>query len=410
MRLSPSFLYVLTLLAGSLSAQGFAHNRIEFSNWWLENREDRFPNFGSGNGSGDGLFKVLPAELLERDGNHLVSGYRIALSIDDGYAGSFPASIKIPGLQLHRTSARSIGGKTYETIDMATTVGPKFDPIPISLPKDDSWIVEVRFDAKARDPKLRRLLSVPALVNGRRAGLALLVLATPGDKQGAANPGVVLQSSYQERHVSPGRESYSGSYDASRAMISMFGQTGQPSASGELYAGLFFANPTLQIYGDCAGGVLKDPKMFETHLGPGAYATDMGSRRNPAFFGFYAQAEQFDPQGKAPTHSIFPFIVSTSSGGPTSILQLGAARMRVNLGELTVAAAFIEAGLFGKIDRYGAKGAVGFDEDQLGGYATPRITVPANVSLKGKVLWLQGLITKGLTPIDTTNVVRFSFN
>ncbi|MDP6930078.1 MAG: hypothetical protein QF412_10290, partial [Planctomycetota bacterium] len=85
-------------------------------------------------------------------------------------------------------------------------------------------------------------------------------------------------------------------------------------------------------------------------------------------------------------------------------------RMRVNLGELTVAAAFIEAGLFGKIDRYGAKGAVGFDEDQLGGYATPRITVPANVSLKGKVLWLQGLITKGLTPIDTTNVVRFSFN
>ena len=105
-----------------LPAQGFAHNRIEFSNWWLTAREDRFPNFTTGNVAGDGLFKVLPAEILERHGAHRLSGYRIGFSIDDAYTGRFPVTIKVPGMQLYRTVVKTLGGKLYETL------GEQFGP------------------------------------------------------------------------------------------------------------------------------------------------------------------------------------------------------------------------------------------------------------------------------------------
>src|SRR5690606_33402172 len=81
------------LLAALAPAQGFPHNELEHTNWWLDAREDLFPNFlaQGGNVAGDALFKVLPVEVLERDGDLLVSGYRVTISVDDAYTGRYPA-------------------------------------------------------------------------------------------------------------------------------------------------------------------------------------------------------------------------------------------------------------------------------------------------------------------------------
>jgi hypothetical protein len=403
--------WLCALAAAPLAAQAFPHNKLEFSNWYLEDRQELFPNYlaAGGNVAGDGLFKVLPAELLERAGDHRISGYAVGLSIDDAYTGVFPVLVELPALQLHRTRIATSGGKSYETIDLTRPVGPRFDPIQIVLPADNAWVVEVAFDPNASDPKLRSLLSVPALVNGQRAGLATLLLARPGEKRAPATPGIVLQASFDERHLAPGRDSYSGSYDAARDVVRMYGQTGAPSATGELYAMLRFANPTLQLFASTAGGVANDPQQFETHLGPGAYATDLATRSGAGFLGLFAQAEQFHVATGPPTHRIWPLLVATSAAGPDTTLALGGADLRVRLGELGFADFLIAQGFGGPLQRYAAKGSVGFDQDQLGAYASPRWPIGPDPALVGIDLWIQGLITTdALVPVDATNAVRLT--
>ncbi len=399
------------LLAGVLAAQAYPQNKLEHTNWWLDSREDLFPNYGSatGNAAGDGLFKVIPAEVLERDGNHRISGYKLGFSIDDAFTGTLQGPTEVPGMQLHRTKVQTLGGKTYETLDPGQKVGPRFDPIVVAITADNSWVVEMSFDPNAADPKLKQLLSVPALVNGQRAGLAMLLLAKPGDKRSPSNPGVVLLASYRERHIQPGRESYSGAFAAPNAVVTMYGGLGQPSASGELYAALRFADPTLQVYGSSSGGVANDPQNLETHLGPGAYATDLPGAAQPGFLGLFIQGAQFEG-GANPTHLAFPFVVATGIQGPTTSFPLGGGlSLRVHPGELDLAGELVSAGLFGPIKRYLQKGSAGWDEDQVGVYQSGRVPVPNNPAFSGVNLWLQALVTDvSLQPVATTNVVRLT--
>ena len=399
----------ITATVPTLGAQSFAHNKLEFMNWWIEDREDLFPNFlaASGNLDGDGLFKVFPAELLERDGVHRVSGYKIGISVDDAYKGTFPQLLAIPGMQLFRTKVAAFGSQSYETIDHNVKVGPQFDPIPVLIPSDGSWVLDLGFDPNSADPKLSQLLSIPAQVGGKRAGLAMLVLAPIGEKSSASTPGIVMQASYLERHWVPGRRSYSGSYEISTDTTRMYGTSGMPSASGELYVGLRFQNPTLQVYGSQAGGFVGDP--YETYLGPGAYATDLGSTTKPGFFGIFVQAEQFKPSGTNATHQAFPFVVAQSLAGPTATLDVFGAKMRYAPAEIQGAEILVSAGFFGDIKRYTAQGSAGWDQDQQGVWNSGRIPLPPSPGLVGVDLWLQALITtKSMQPVDTTNAVRMT--
>jgi hypothetical protein len=399
------------LLAGTIRAQSvFYQNKLEFMNWWVSDREDLFPNFlaASGNLFGDGLFKVLPAEILERAENHRVSGYKIAFSIDDAFVVRNPFLASLPGLQIYRTKVQTLGGKSYETIDPARKVGPEFDPVQVVLPNDGTWLVEMAFDPFAGDPKLQQLLSIPALDGGKRAGLALLVLAPPGEKRSTTSPGIVLQSSYLERHIQPGATTYSGSYNAGTQAVSMFGMPGMPSASGELHAALRFDNPTLQLLGSGSGGYTSDPQGFETYAGPGAYATDLGSALKAGFFGFYVQDAKHDTTGSA-THLAYPFLVSQSAAGPTATIDVFGVKMRVNPAELAACDAFIQAGLFGAIKRYAPAGAAGWDAEQKGVWTSGKVALPPSPALIGANLWLSALITTvGMQPVAATNVVRLT--
>lgn len=408
-------LFVLSsvLLGGAapLAAQAFPHNKLEFSNFYLADREELFPNYlnAGGNVDGDGLFKVFPGEILERGGDHKLSGYTVALSVDNAYTGMYPVLVDVPGMQLYRTQQITAGGKTYEAIDPTQPVGLKFDPISLFLPADNAWIVEVGFDPGASNPKLRNLLTIPALVNGQRAGLAMLVLGKPGDTRSTTRPGVVLQASHAERHLAPGRDSYSGSYDSVTKAIRMNGTTGMPSATGELFAMLRFANPTLQSFANTSGGVVNDPQQLETHLGPGAYATDIASKSGSNFFGLFVQAEQFQAASGPPTHVVWPLLVSVTPGGPNTTVPLGPALLRVNPAELAYVDFLLAQGFGGPLQRYVARGQAGWDEDQLGVYASQRWTIGPNPGLVGLDVWIQGLVTTtALVPVDATNVIRLT--
>jgi hypothetical protein len=218
-----------------------------------------------------------------------------------------------------------------------------------------------------------------------------------------------MQASFAERHLAPGQPSWSGSYSAADGTIRMYGTTGMPSATGELYASLRFAEPTLQLAGTSAGGLVPDPQGFETQLGPGAYATDLASRLVPGSLRLFVQAVQFDPRGAAPTHLAFPFVVAQGAGGPTATIPFGAVPMRVDPAGLGVASLLVDAGMFGPLDRLPAATTGGFDLDQAGVWNSAPLGVAPNRSLVGLDLWLQVLLTTtGLAPVHATNVVRLS--
>jgi hypothetical protein len=400
------------LFAPAAPAQSaFPQNKLEFGNWWIAPREDAFPNFrtAGGNVQGDALFKVVPGELLERAGDHQFSGYVLGVSVDDAFRGPFPVGATLPAMQLYRTKQQALAGKTYDVPDLAQPVGPLYDRVFVGLQSDGAWVVEVRFAPTAANPPFRQTLPVPGLVNGQRAGLALHVLAPPGQRSDPTRPNLTMLATHEERHLAPGRDSYSGSFDAAAQAFAMYGQTGQPSATGELFAAPRFATPTLQLAGSSAGGVRNDPLNFETHLGPGAYATDLASRAQQGFFGLFVQAEQFHAASGPPTHRVFPFLVATSAGGPDQDLPLGGATLRVNAAELGTAGLLVGAGLHGPLARYVAASGAGFDEDQLGAYASPRVPFASDPALIGLAVWLQGVVTDvALAPVATTNVVRWT--
>lgn len=398
-------------LAQGVGAQTFAHNKLEWSNWWITDREDVFPNYATstGNVAGDALFKVFPSEVLGRGEDHLVSGYQVALSIDDAYTGSFPVDVEVPAVQLYHTRFLTIGAETYEVPDLTQPIGPRFDPVPVSIVSDASWVVEVAFDPANQNPRTRALLRVPAAhpADPRARGIALVVFGRSGDRRAPQVPGVVLQSSFGERHLAPGRATYSGSIDGRTGALAMFGTTGMPSATGELFVALRFHAPVLQLSGPSAGGVLNDPQGFETHLGPGAYATDLARRASPGHVRLSVQAEQFDPAGSAPTHLALPFLVATGPTGPTSTLPFGGVPLRLDPAALPLASLLIDAGLAGPLVRVPAASGAGFDTDQLGLFHSPPLTVAPSRALAGAALWIQALVvTNGLAPVASTNVVR----
>ena len=105
----------------------------------------------------------------------------------------------------------------------------------------------------------------------------------------------------------------------------------------------------------------------------------------------------------------FPFVVSTSAAGPTASLKLGERSLRVAPAELAAANLLVDGGIWGGLTTYTAAGVAGFDADQAGVYASPRITLPPNPAWLGTALWVQALIVDAaMQPVDVTNVVRLS--
>jgi hypothetical protein len=400
-----ALLWILT----ALPAQGFAHNKIEFNNWWITAREDVFPNYlsATGNRAGDALFKVFPAEILERGENHRISGYQVAISIDDAYTGTYPVEVEVPAVQFFRTRLVTLAGSTYEVPDPAAPVGPRYDPVPVLLSSDNAWVIEVRFNPTHANPRLRTLLDVPATSGPECRGLAMVAFGRVGDRRASNVPGVVLQSSFAERHLHPGRASYSGSFSGGANTIAMFGTAGMPSATGELYFGLRTQQPTLQLAGPSAGGVVSDPQRFETQLGPGAYATDLFSRLQPGHVRLVVQGVQFDPGAGPPTHLALPLLVAVGAAGPTTTFDWGAGHLRIDPASLSFATLLIQGGYSGALVRVPAASGLGFDVDQPGTFNSMPLPVVPNSSVIGAQLWLQALVaTTSLTIVATTNAVR----
>ncbi len=401
----------IVALASPLPAQTFAYNKVEFGNWWLDAREDVFPNYvsASGNRVGDGLFKVFPGEILERGANHRISGYQVVLSVDDAFTGTFPVQVEVPAVQFYRTQLTTLAGVTYEVPDLSQPVGPRYDAIPVSLASDSAWVFEVRFAPTNTNPRTRALLESPPVVGAQRRGLAMVAIGKTGDRRAATVPGVVLQSSFNERHFAPGRASYSGSVDGATGTLRMFGTSGMPSATGELAFALRLQDPTLQLAGPSAGGVANDPQRFETELGVGAYATDLASRLTAGHLRLVVQGEQFDPGTGPPTHLAFPFVVAVGALGPTTTVGLGPAALRFDPASLGIASVLVDAGFLGGLRRIGAASGVGFDLDQRGIWNSAPLPIARNAALVGAQLWIQALITTtSMTVVTSTNAVRLS--
>lgn len=393
---------MLLCAQAAAQVQPFPQNKIEFRNYWLQGAVE-FPGFRSpaGNRDGDGLFQVLPAELLDRGSAHQVSGYKITFRIHAGYTGSFPILATVPGVQFYRTRVVALGGQEYETLDPGQPVGPRYPPVNVALATNADWEVEVRFAPGASNPLHRQLLSVPAEVGGRRAGLAMLVLAPPGQRAAANVPGVVLLQTFQERHLGPGRPSHSGSLDSATGAIAMFGQFGQPSATGELAVGFRFADPTLQLQASTAGGLNPDPNGWETYAGPGAYAGDLASRGG--FLGLYVQATHLSG-GWA-----IPLLVGQGAAGPTATLPVAGVPIRFTPGQEGLATLFFQSGVYGRLGPYRAASGAGFAVDQPGVWTSGRLAVPAGPGLLGLDLWLQSLLLgPDLAPRGATNSLRLS--
>jgi hypothetical protein len=399
-----------TLLTASLAAQAapFPQNKLEFGNWYLQPGVEFFPNFrtAGGNLAGDGLFKVFPAEVLDRAGDLRISGYKITFEVDPAFTFTAAQIVSVPGVQFYRTRILTRNGQTFETIDLSQPVGPDYDPIQTIVPTPGPYAFEVPFRSNAPSTKLRQLLVVPAEVGGVRTGLAMLVKATVGERQGSALPGIALVSSFNERHVAPGRPTYSGMVTG--GVVTHFGEPGGSSATGELAVGVRFADPVLQIFGSGARGVLPDPQGRETHLGPGAYANDLGS--GGGFFGIYVQSRAHHAPGSAPTHWLFPLVVAQSLQGPTAAAPFGGAMIRYAPGQSDLAMLFVQAGVYGQLQTYRAGGSAGFDQDQEGVFASARATVAPSPQLVGLDLWLQGVVVGPVAlPVANTQAVRVSF-
>jgi hypothetical protein len=404
----PARLGIPALLAAGLAAQTpFPQNKLEFGNWYLQPGVEYFPNFrtAGGNQAGDGLFKVFPAEVLDRAGDLRISGYKITFEVDPAFAFTTAQVVFVPGVQFYRTRILTRNGQTFETIDLSQPVGPDYDPIQAIVPTPGPYAFEVPFRTNAPNVELRQLLVVPAEVNGVRTGLAMLVKARVGEREGSALPGIVLVSSFNERHVAPGRPTYSGMVTG--GVITHFGEPGGSSATGELAVGLRFADPVLQVFGSGARGVLPDPQGRETHLGPGAYANDLGSAGG--FFGLYVQSRAHHTPGLPPTHWLFPLVVAQSLQGPTAAAPFGGALIRYAPGETDAAMMFVQAGVHGPLQTYQAGGSAGFDQDQEGVWASLRGTVAPSPQLVGIDLWLQGIVVgPGIAPVANTQAVRLS--
>lgn len=402
-------------LGAALSAQRpFAHNRLEFSNRVLTDRDDEFPNQATFGGvqAGDGLFKILPATILGRQGEHRISGYRLALAVQRGYQGGFPTRVLMPSMQVYRTKEQTLGGpvlgfKDYDVVDLANPATGSFDSIAIDLPLAGAYTIQVEMDPASSDPKRQNLVRIPALVNGKGAALAILLRGIAGESSLVSfRPTAVLRPSYLERHIQPGRDSYSGSYEHATGAVKMYGMLGQASPRGEIYASLLFDNPTLSLLGTSAGGKPGDPA--ETQMGPGAYDTDIATGQRRAATSLFVHAEQF--HDTTSQYTVVPLIVSLDPAGPNSELRVGNARLRIDPSTAHLGALFA-MGYWGPLSNYTAGGSAGFVQDKLGAWVMPGVVVAPDPAMKGQSAWMQGLVLSSVGDfLATTNVVRLTLN
>jgi hypothetical protein len=396
---------VCVALAAGAAAQPLAHNKLELANWWLTDREDLFPNYATpaGNAAGDGLFKVIPGEVMERGEAHRATGYQVIVSIDDAYTFTAPVTVNMPAIAVHETQVMTIGGRTYETLDPVRPVGLRFDPLRLTFESDNSWVVEVRL------LEVGQVRALPPRTGTQRGGFAVMALAEPGVRRGPTTPGVVLQSSFGERHFEPGRDSYSGSFDARAGALRMFGTAGMPSATGELALALRFDDATLQLAGPSAGGVVNDPTGFETQLGVGAYATDLASGPR-GHVRLFVQDARHDGRGGRPQGWAFPLVVAAGAAGPAATLPFGPAPLRIDPASFGLATLLLEQGAFGALTLLRGASGGGFDADQPGVWNSAPIAVPSGSITLGLDLWIQAVILadQTLAPLAASNAVRLA--
>ncbi|MBK8096627.1 MAG: hypothetical protein IPK26_05935 [Planctomycetes bacterium] len=404
-------LTVAAAFSAALAAQQpFPQNKLEFGNWWLQPTPIAFPNFLStgGNQTGDALFKVFPAEVLERVGDHRLSGFKITFEVDPAFVITAGAFVRIEAVQFYRTMLRGPAGAQFESIDLTQPVGPQYGPYFLQVATSGPWEFEVRFHPTQGPFSQRQLLVMPSQVAGRRTGIAMLVRARVGERSQPSTAGMMLTGSFQERHLAPGQPSYSGTVFGATGTVAHFGEVGQPSATAELALGLRFADPVLQLRGSSAGGLTPDPQNFETYLGPGAYATDLGSRGG--WLGFYVQDQAHFQVGQMPTHRALPFVTAVNLAGPTTSLAIGSTVVRIDPSAAGLLSLWLDLGQFGLLQTLVAGSAAGFSVDQNGVWAGPPVTFPVDPRLVGLDLWIQALIVDTtLVPVDSTTAVRLTF-
>jgi len=398
----PFALAIATLFGCCLGAQStLPQNRLDFSNWYLQAQPIAFPNYHNpgGNVAGDGMFKVFPAEVFEQDRDIQITGFHFSYEVDASFPMTFVRQVNLPAVQFYRTQLLVSGGQTYETIDFSQPVGPEYAPNRDFPATNLVALYDKHFGAPLALPPFDQALVMPSRVNGQRTGVAIFLKATPGDLPTALRPTIQLESSFDERHIAPGHPSYSGTFNAATQVLAQFGQSGQPSATGELAVGLYLGTPTLQVYGSAAGG-FNDPQHFETHLGPGAYSNDLATTSGT--IGLFVQA-----QPRSATSLVWPLLVSRGIAGPTTSLglPLGApiptSALRYTPGQ--VAQLLPPA----PIGDYQPGGFAGFREVQTSAYASPPVFFPAAPVLVGLDFWMQAVIVApGFVPADATNAVR----
>ena len=262
-------------------------------------------------------------------------------------------------------------------------------------------------DPAANDPKLQQLVTVPGLVAGKRAALGMVLRGRTGEStRNRFQPAAVLRPSYLERHIAPGRDSYSGSYTHATGEFAMYGMLHQPSPRGELYVSLLYDNPTLSMFGSSAGGHPTD--AAETRMGPGAFDTDVATGRKVTEVGFFAHAEQYDSGSTG--YAMIPLLVAMGPVGPVISQSLGSTTLRLDPTSSRLDRLF-HLGYWGNLGAYSGSGAVGFVRDKRGVWVSNVLPIPPDPAMKGGFAWLQGVVVGGPGALlESTNVVRFSIN
>lgn len=382
---------VWALAAGLARAQtGISYSRLDFQNAYRIDREDAWPNarLPGGNVAGDFVYKVFPVEVLARDREIRVSGLRLSFSVGNGYKGTFPVRLGVPEIAFYPVVVSRVGGRDLPLPDLSRRFGTTLRPPGISVPRDGVFVHEIRLGPHQPDPRLRKPLRLPARdAKGALQGWAVALLAPPGEGLGDGKPHWVPVPSYGEIHRPGSPSTFSGLYDAKKKRFLPYGAPGAPSNLGECGIELLLDGPALQLRSEAAGGVLRDPRRIETHLGPGAYESGLAGARFPGSFGLYAQWESREGDGLL----CLPFLVALGNPPPAARLKLGAGVLMWDSKRAYAPSFFVNLGMFGVLSRYKAFGRAGRRSDQRGVFVSRDLPVPVDSTLRGAALWIQAL-------------------